>query len=351
MGTFRRHLKKQESTRSGAGSDDIYEPIWFAYAAMESFLLPVYTTRNTINTETGPSTSQVSKETFSDVTSRQLDETFGDETIENLGMETSSPSPSPAIPIAKSRSTSAKKPRRCPAPDTAEHRHNIDVHDVRHAWHRLARRHACEHLVWRARPAGLLAVLLARMFAGLRGTRWSSPTKKSVPGQCFNCQLYGHSSKNCFQRARCVKCLGDNGNRYLRRAPATKTDGPPACVLCKSSSHTANYLDCLRAPKRKIIIPKNNSNKKASPRAQTAQSRTSARGRGKYVIRESDGGSTPKNNVPSDTSTEDIKVLLSMIFIIDIGEIALLAKKFKAAANPVKKILLLAEHAPLVEVF
>ncbi|GBP31126.1 hypothetical protein EVAR_77423_1 [Eumeta japonica] len=50
-------------------------------------------------------------------------------------------------------------------------RHNIDVHDVRHAWHRLARRHACEHLVWRARPAGLLAVLLARMFAGLRGTR------------------------------------------------------------------------------------------------------------------------------------------------------------------------------------
>ncbi|GBP93359.1 hypothetical protein EVAR_85170_1 [Eumeta japonica] len=121
MGTFRRHLKKkQESTRSGAGSDDIYEPIWFAYAAMESFLLPVYTTRNTINTETGPSTSQVSKEIFSDETSRQLDETFGDETIENIGMETSSPSPSPAIPIAKSRSTSAKKPRRCPAPDTTE---------------------------------------------------------------------------------------------------------------------------------------------------------------------------------------------------------------------------------------
>ncbi|GBP31125.1 hypothetical protein EVAR_77422_1 [Eumeta japonica] len=111
MGTFRRHLKKkQESTRSGARSDDIYEPIWFAYAAMESFLLPVYTTRNTINTETGPSTSQVSKETFSDETSRQLDETFGDETIENIGMETSSPSPSPAIPIAKSRSTSAKAP-------------------------------------------------------------------------------------------------------------------------------------------------------------------------------------------------------------------------------------------------
>ncbi|GBP10030.1 Insulin-degrading enzyme [Eumeta japonica] len=58
----------------------------------------------------GPSTSQVSKETFSDETSRQLDETFGDETIENIGMETSSPSPSPAIPIAKSRSTSAKAP-------------------------------------------------------------------------------------------------------------------------------------------------------------------------------------------------------------------------------------------------
>ncbi|GBP00713.1 hypothetical protein EVAR_76955_1 [Eumeta japonica] len=60
--------------------------------------------------------------------------------------------------------------------------------------------------------------------------------------------MYGHSSKNCFQRARCVKCLGDHGTAACTRNK--DTDGPPACVLCKSSGHTANYLGCPRAPKR-----------------------------------------------------------------------------------------------------
>ncbi|GBP21788.1 hypothetical protein EVAR_10967_1 [Eumeta japonica] len=62
--------------------------------------------------------------------------------------------------------------------------------------------------------------------------------------------MYGHSSKNCFQLARCVKCLGDHGTAACTRNK--DTDGPPACVLCKSSGHTANYLSCSRAPKRKI---------------------------------------------------------------------------------------------------
>ncbi|GBP25072.1 hypothetical protein EVAR_19552_1 [Eumeta japonica] len=57
----------------------------------------------------------------------------------------------------------------------------------------------------------------------------------------------------------------------------------------------------------------------------------------------------PTNSAPTTSSTKDIKPLVSMIEIIDIGEIVLLANKFKAVANPVEKILILAEHAPLVE--
>ncbi|GBP55019.1 hypothetical protein EVAR_34494_1 [Eumeta japonica] len=37
----------------------------------------------------------------------------------------------------------------------------------------------------------------------------------------------------------------------------------------------------------------------------------------------------PPNNVSNDLSTENIKVLLSVISSIDIGELPLLAKKFK----------------------
>ncbi|XP_049880223.1 uncharacterized protein LOC126376710 [Pectinophora gossypiella] len=53
MTTFRKHLKKkQESMRSSAGADEIYNPTWYAYEIMESFLLQVYTSNETLNTET-----------------------------------------------------------------------------------------------------------------------------------------------------------------------------------------------------------------------------------------------------------------------------------------------------------
>ncbi|GBP18134.1 hypothetical protein EVAR_12915_1 [Eumeta japonica] len=55
----------------------------------------------------------------------------------------------------------------------------------------------------------------------------------------------------------------------------------------------------------------------------------------------------PPKNVSNYTSTEDIKVLLSVTTSTDIGELALLAKKFKAAANPAGKIIVLVEHSRL----
>lgn len=52
MATFRGYLrKKQASIKSGASSDDIYNPIWFAYDIMEQFLAPVFHCNDTINTE------------------------------------------------------------------------------------------------------------------------------------------------------------------------------------------------------------------------------------------------------------------------------------------------------------
>ncbi|GBP07168.1 hypothetical protein EVAR_92074_1 [Eumeta japonica] len=57
----------------------------------------------------------------------------------------------------------------------------------------------------------------------------------------------------------------------------------------------------------------------------------------------------PPKNFLNDTSTENIKVLLSVITSVDIGELVLLAKKFKGAASPVEKIIVLVEHASLVE--
>ncbi|GBP03133.1 Nucleic-acid-binding protein from transposon X-element [Eumeta japonica] len=87
-----------------------------------------------------------------------------------------------------------------------------------------------------------------RSVCSLSGVKAEQPRKRALPGQCHNCQSYGHSSRHCYHSARCVKCLGDHGTAQCTRNK--DTDGPPACVLCKQKGHTANYLGCPRAPKR-----------------------------------------------------------------------------------------------------
>ncbi|GBP19273.1 Nucleic-acid-binding protein from transposon X-element [Eumeta japonica] len=82
----------------------------------------------------------------------------------------------------------------------------------------------------------------------LSGVKAEHPHKRALPGQCHNCQFYGHSSRHCLNPARCVKCLGNHGTAQCTHN--RDTDGPPACVLCKQKGHTANYLGCPRAPKR-----------------------------------------------------------------------------------------------------
>ncbi|KAF9417730.1 hypothetical protein HW555_005237 [Spodoptera exigua] len=58
MTTFRKHFKrKQDSIRTGAGTEDVYKPVWFAYQFMEAFLKPVYTCNYTLAKET-PTPSQ-----------------------------------------------------------------------------------------------------------------------------------------------------------------------------------------------------------------------------------------------------------------------------------------------------
>lgn len=52
MASFRSCLTKVKgSTKSGAGSEEVYEPHWFAYHKMASFLRDKDKPKKTINTE------------------------------------------------------------------------------------------------------------------------------------------------------------------------------------------------------------------------------------------------------------------------------------------------------------
>ena len=64
-------------------------------------------------------------------------------------------------------------------------------------------------------------------------------TKKNYT-QCYNCQLYGHSSKNCGRQYRCVKCMDHHAPG---KCPRTTKEGTAHCVNCKGD-HSANHKAC-----------------------------------------------------------------------------------------------------------
>lgn len=82
----------------------------------------------------------------------------------------------------------------------------------------------------------------------ISGISIEKPHRRGSIGQCHNCQLYGHSARNCHARPRCVKCLGDHGTPQCTRSRDTAA-GPPSCVLCATEGHPANYRGCPKAPR------------------------------------------------------------------------------------------------------
>lgn len=69
---------------------------------------------------------------------------------------------------------------------------------------------------------------------------WEKPHRPEVM-QCFNCQRFGHSSRFCMRKARCVRCPQDHARGCCAH---TKEVGKAYCVNCKIFDHPANYRQC-----------------------------------------------------------------------------------------------------------
>ncbi|GFV63989.1 putative RNA-directed DNA polymerase from transposon X-element [Trichonephila clavipes] len=75
--------------------------------------------------------------------------------------------------------------------------------------------------------------------------------RRPGPTQCYNCNLFNHSSQNCFIKTRCLKCgephkTGD--------CPITDKIENPTCINCGEKGHLANSHRYTRFdfPKRNI---------------------------------------------------------------------------------------------------
>lgn len=70
--------------------------------------------------------------------------------------------------------------------------------------------------------------------------------KQNSIAQCKNCQLFGHSARNCNHKYRCVKCQESHLPGHCPRSldQQLANDTPPACVNCKTIGHPANFRGC-----------------------------------------------------------------------------------------------------------
>lgn len=87
--------------------------------------------------------------------------------------------------------------------------------------------------------------------------------RKASTGQCYRCQLFGHSQFTCRARPMCVKCGQQHDTRDCtksKRAPAT-------CANC-GGDHTASYRGCIKAPKPTIRSNNTNASKDSNQTAQ-----------------------------------------------------------------------------------
>lgn len=75
--------------------------------------------------------------------------------------------------------------------------------------------------------------------------------------QCFRCQQWGHSSVNCGQIQKCVKCAESHDPGACLR---TSREGDPKCCNC-NGSHSSNHRGCpvylKHIEKRRIVQKKN----------------------------------------------------------------------------------------------
>ncbi|GFX89952.1 nucleic-acid-binding protein from transposon X-element [Trichonephila clavipes] len=67
--------------------------------------------------------------------------------------------------------------------------------------------------------------------------------------QCFNCNYFNHTSKNCKMTPRCLKC---EGSHKTHDCPKTERLQALRCINCNEDGHLASSRQCPRFPRLKL---------------------------------------------------------------------------------------------------
>lgn len=72
-----------------------------------------------------------------------------------------------------------------------------------------------------------------------------TPKARTDITQCFRCQGFGHTQRECRIKPKCVKCAGEH---FAADCSKTTRDTPATCINC-GGAHPANYRGCPSYPK------------------------------------------------------------------------------------------------------
>ncbi|GFX72222.1 nucleic-acid-binding protein from transposon X-element [Trichonephila clavipes] len=67
--------------------------------------------------------------------------------------------------------------------------------------------------------------------------------------QCFNCNYFNHTSKNCKMTPRCLKCEGSHRTQDCHTTERLQT---LRCINCNEDGHLASSRQCPKFPKLKL---------------------------------------------------------------------------------------------------
>ncbi|GFY10374.1 nucleic-acid-binding protein from transposon X-element [Trichonephila clavipes] len=144
--------------------------------------------------------------------------------------------------------------------------------------------------------------------------------------QCYNYNLFNHSSKNCFMHTRCLKC---GESHRTNECPIKEKIENPVCINCNKTGHMANWSQCEEFPKRKLRKGETIRNRNTS----TETNKTSKKVTPNLSFAAALSGASNKNNTPgTSAATEETPSINEKSNEKDFG--------FKDAINELRRFFL-----------
>lgn len=154
--------------------------------------------------------------------------------------------------------------------------------------------------------------------------------------QCYRCQAFGHSSKNCNLKPRCVKCPEAH---LTSECPKRNRTEPAICCNC-GENHPANFRNCKERQNYLQILQTRQEKIKASQEQRHTKMYSKVDGRSWAKIAsttdKADHKAQPLQSPPLDHTTSEMLGILKTIQSIK--------EKFSVCDNMMDKVILILTH-------